>query len=97
MYTNIPIVNEDHLRNIKAIYDYGPSVINRYTVYYSNKREWGIVSTKIFPCARVSYTTTKAYIDTHDVGGLGKSNGKKICFELLPEICQKIILKDLEG
>lgn len=85
-------------KGIKTIYDSGNSVPDRYTVYYSNPQDWGIIAP-----GRYEYLGMSALpfhpqgIAQHGVGRLGKHNGKRIRFEDLPEDCQKCVKQDLES
>jgi hypothetical protein len=84
------------MNGIKAIYDNGGKTFDRYTVYYSNPKDWGITEPKMYPCVGMSaYPFHPQGFGQHSTGMLGRHNGKRIKFEELPEDCQKLVLQDL--
>lgn len=78
---------------IKAVYDFGPSVADRYTVYFNIKG------------SRFEFYEARAMGENPHhpqgfgqwtEGALGEHNGKEIKFSELPEPCQKLVNTDIE-
>jgi hypothetical protein len=85
------------MKGIKAIYDNGGETIDRYTVYYSNPKDWGITRPGIYPCVGMNAAPFHPQgFGQHGEGMLGRHNGKRIPFESLPEDCRKLIEMDLK-
>lgn len=85
------------MRGIKAIYDNGGLSIDRYTVYYSNPREWGIIKLRVYPFVAMSGAPFHPQgFCQHGEGMIGPHNGKRIKFEDLPKDCQEAVRRDLE-
>lgn len=88
-------------KGIKAVYDDGKS-IDRYTVYYSRRSDWGIVrgthsfQMNLYPCVGMNCAPFHPQgFGQHGSGCLGRHNGKRIRFEDLPADCQKLVMQDL--
>lgn len=83
-------------KKIKAIYDRRQAV-DRYTVYFSDRKAWGISTPKIYPCVCMSADPFHPQgVGQHSSGMLGQHNGRKIKFEELPEDCQRLVIQDLQ-
>ncbi len=84
-------------KGIKVVYDAGPDLIDRYTVYYSNPKAWGIM--EVGPFFYIGMSARPFHpqgFGQHGIGYLGRHNGKKISFESLPEDCKKAAQNDLK-
>ena len=85
------------MKGIKAVYDDGGKSIDRYTVYFSNPKDWGITQTGIYPCVGMNGAPFHPQgFCQHSEGMLGPHNGKKIRFKDLPKDCQRAVRRDLE-
>jgi len=85
---------------IHSIYR-SPEYADQYTVYYKGRGTLWLAHTmnKKFRMCRCMSTHPchPQGIGIMGDGLPGKHNGKKITFEELPEDCQKLVLRDLEG
>lgn len=83
-------------KGVKAVYDDGGKSIDRYTVYYSDRKAWGYDGGKLWPCVAMNAVPFHPQgFGQHSSGMLGRHNGKRIPFEDLPEDCQKLVRQDL--
>lgn len=82
---------------VKAVYDNKGESIDRYTVYYSHPREWGITEPGIYPCVGMSGAPFHPQgFGQHGEGRLGRHNGHRVKLGDLPEDCQRVVKRDLE-
>ena len=85
------------MKGIKAIYDNEGASIDRYAVYFSHPKDWGITQTGIYPNVSMSGAPFHPQgFCQHGEGMLGQHNGKRIKFEALPKDCQKAVRRELE-
>lgn len=85
------------MKGIKIIYDDGGESIDRYTVYFSKPKDWGITEAGIYPFVGMSGAPFHPQgFCQHGEGMLGPHNGKQIRFDQLPKDCQKAVKRDLE-
>lgn len=84
-------------KGVKVVYDDGGKSIDRYTVYYSHPRKWGIREPGVYALVGMSAAPFHPQgFGQHGEGRLGRHNGRKIRFEELPEDCQRLVRRDLE-
>jgi hypothetical protein len=82
---------------VKAVYDNGGKSYDRYTVYYSHPKEWGIREYGTYPYVAMNDTPYSPLgFCQHGEGKLGRHNGKRIDFYELPTDCQKVVRQDLK-
>lgn len=94
----------DYPKGVKRIYDSGEKTFDRYTVYFSDRKAWGITDkiTKGSILSSWPYVGMSEHpfhpqgFGQHGNGCLGKQNGKIIDFKDLPEDCKKLVLQDLK-
>jgi len=80
---------------IKAIYDAGPDVFDRYAVYY-NETPRRYRGQNLYPLLGMSeHPFHPQGFGQHSEGALGPHNGKRITFGRLPPDCQKAVKRDL--
>ena len=80
---------------IVAIYD-NPKFGDRYTVYFSPGRRAGNGSVMLYDCLAMSaHPFSPQGIGQHTSGQLGRHNGKRIDFSILPEDCKKLVRQEL--
>ena len=81
-------------KGIKAVYEIDDGSLDRFTVYFSNRKDYGMDTTsKMWPCIGMNATPYHPQgIGQHGSGMLGKHNGKLIPFESLPKDCQHLAL-----
>jgi hypothetical protein len=85
------------MKGIKIIYDNEGMSIDRYTVYFTHPKDWGIIQPGLYPYVAMSGAPFHPQgFCQHGEGFLGKHNGKRIKFENLPEDCQRAARRDLE-
>lgn len=83
-------------KGVAAVYDAGPEHLDRFTVFYSEPKAWGIDSKEYLPYVSMCRNPTNpGGLSQHGVGKMGDHNGKEIKFTDLPELCRKLVYRDL--
>lgn len=83
-------------KGVKAIYDSGDATADRYTVFYSRPKDWGLRSPEYAYVAMSALPFHPQGFAQHGTGRLGRHNGKRITFVDLPADCQTLVLQDIQ-
>jgi len=89
-------IHEENSMKIKAIYDNFGKTFDRYTVYFDNIQHYrGEI---VYDCLCMSANPHHPQgFCQHSTGQLGRHNGAKIPFALLPRDCQLIVNEELRA
>jgi hypothetical protein len=99
-------MKNDTVNGVKIkVYDSGPKHIDRYTVVYLNREDYGYTKDYIrqtgrdfYPCLGMSGAPFHPQgVGQHSECKIGKHLGKRISFAALPEDCRKAVVRDTKA